>query len=68
MTTRFCNDAERLTDLKSVVIHDHYTSLVVDNQIQYTMYISLEQMRNKAELSWCTLFNMFLYLHFHCKS
>ena len=26
---------------KSVVIDDHYTSLVDDNQIQYTMYISL---------------------------
>ena len=35
---------------------------VFNNQIQYTMYISFEQMRNiyKAELSWCTLFNMFL--------
>ena len=58
MTTRLCNNAERLNDLEIC----SYSSLVVDNQIQHTMYISFEQIRNiyKAELSWCTLFNTFL--------
>ena len=42
MTTHLCNNVERLNDLKkSVFIHDHCTSLVVDKlDTVYNLYFT----------------------------